>query len=212
MITRQYPSWTQRNVIRRIKPKNIIFCERKTWFGLRASISYFTHKMYCFQFIHLHIWVELLSTENISHITLKSTFYIHRRFHAIISILPILYKDNFTRDTWVCKVSPPWCWMFRSSVWKFHTINVRKQKLRKSCSFVDLLDKSLPLTFVTLLVCSSKKNTDYHDNRYVYISCLSLININRQWTSNVKLNPPESFFGSYFGFIKISRIKRNQLL
>ena len=68
---------------------------------------------------------------------------IETKSHPRYLSLLIVFLENLTQDAWIFHNSPPWRWMYRSSVGKFHTVNVRKQELRKSRSLVDLLGKSL---------------------------------------------------------------------
>ena len=67
---------------------------------------------------------------------------ITKSYTRYMSLL-ILNLKNLFQDTWVSQNSPPWRWIYRSSVGEFPTVNVRKQELRKSCSLINILGKSL---------------------------------------------------------------------
>ena len=118
---------THKRCLNRIEPKTLHFVRERTDLGLRALISSFTHKMYCFRIIlftymsllimyreHLrrHHQVYILYIEKISndtlkstyykqrtHDTLKSSYYIERTSHSMSLNLIIVYRNNLIRDT-----------------------------------------------------------------------------------------------------------------
>ena len=108
--------------------------------------------------LHVNTWVYSMYTETISSEIFEFSQCIETKPHQkYLSLLTIFFK-NLTRDTWVFQDSPPWRWIYKSSVGEFQTVNVRKQEVRKSCSQDDLPGISLTFNLCfTFVICCRKK-------------------------------------------------------